>query len=145
MTVEVTRIRLFFQRFSLVFYLGQIGIRLFGQKIRVGSLKKKALARSSTMGSNSLYPRSCRCCPARRRCVAHRAASAANATPPPSPCACGRPSNGPAVQKRAGPEMGPLRCVASPAMGLPRAARRAPAMEPPREASVANGSKNFSN
>ena len=41
MTVEVTRIRLFFQRFSLVFYLGQIGIRLFGQKIirvHVGSL-----------------------------------------------------------------------------------------------------------
>ena len=101
----------------------------------------KALARSSTMGSNSLYPRSCRCCPARRRCVAHRAASAANATPPPSPCACGRPSNGPAVQKRAGPEMGPLRCVASPAMGLPRAARRTPAMEPPRGVSMANGSR----
>ena len=37
-TVKVTGVRLFFQRFSLVFYLGQIGIRLFGKKIGVGSL-----------------------------------------------------------------------------------------------------------
>ena len=38
MTVEVTRIRLFFQRFSLVFYLGQIGIRQIIEKVSVGSL-----------------------------------------------------------------------------------------------------------
>ena len=38
MTVKVTGVRLFFQRFYLVFYLGQIGIRLFGKKIGVGSL-----------------------------------------------------------------------------------------------------------
>ena len=62
-----------------------------------------------------------RCCPARCRYVAHRAALAANAAPPPFPCACGRPSNGLAVQKRAGPEMDLLQCAASPAMGLPRA------------------------
>ena len=40
MTVEVTRIRLFFQRFSLVFYLGQIGIRQIIEKVSVGSLIK---------------------------------------------------------------------------------------------------------
>ena len=38
MTVKVTRVRLFFQRFLLGFCLGHIGIRLFGQKDSVGSL-----------------------------------------------------------------------------------------------------------
>ena len=54
MTVEVTRIRLFFQRFSLVFYLGHIGIRQIIEYVSVGSLNYLLTRSSDRAGAAEL-------------------------------------------------------------------------------------------